>query len=155
MIIEIAKIGKAGSSYQGEEPPEIMDLEGEKGLRVEGPLTYDVFASIVSGGVMVRGAVSIRLSLQCVRCAEFFSTTIVESDFFRDYPLREGQQELDITADLREAVILRLPNHPLCGQECRGLCPRCGKNLNDGPCACPSDAPPGAGGWDALDHLRW
>ena len=34
--------------------------------------------------------------------------------------------------------MLALPTRPLCGEECRGLCPRCGANLNAGPCGCPA-----------------
>ena len=36
--------------------------------------------------------------------------------------------------------MLALPTRPLCGEECRGLCPRCGANLNAGPCGCPASA---------------
>ena len=34
--------------------------------------------------------------------------------------------------------MLALPTRPLCAEECRGLCPRCGANLNAGPCGCPA-----------------
>ena len=51
-----------------------------------------------------------------------------------------------------EQVQLNLPTHPLCREDCRGLCPRCGANLNDGPCGCAE--PPGDPRWAALAGLR-
>lgn len=154
MIIEISKISPGGSRYVGEEPPNVLGLGEERAIRASEPLRYDLTARLVSGEVVLRGRVETRMQLQCGRCAEFFSTLLVDSDFLRDYPLREGQQELDITDDLREAVLLRLPPHPVCGEQCRGLCPRCGKNLNEGPCDCPPQEQPPSDVWRALDHMR-
>ena len=37
---------------------------------------------------------------------------------------------------LSAALIVDLPLQPLCDEDCQGLCPQCGKNLNDGPCGC-------------------
>ena len=42
---------------------------------------------------------------------------------------------------LREHMILASPMQPLCRKNCAGLCARCGKNLNEGPCQCPAEAP--------------
>lgn len=43
---------------------------------------------------------------------------------------------LDPDEALIEEIILNLPAKRLCREDCAGLCPRCGKDLNDGPCAC-------------------
>jgi uncharacterized protein len=43
---------------------------------------------------------------------------------------------LSIDGEIREAVILGLPMKPLCRDACAGLCPRCGEDLNQGPCRC-------------------
>lgn len=53
---------------------------------------------------------------------------------------------------LREQVLLSLPARTLCRQDCKGLCPRCGRNRNTEPCACeePSSDPR----WSALSDLR-
>ena len=42
--------------------------------------------------------------------------------------------------ELREAVMLDLPAQPLCSEQCQGLCPQCGKNLNEGACDCDKSA---------------
>jgi len=44
---------------------------------------------------------------------------------------------LDLVPMVREQVILASPMHPLCNEACRGLCARCGKDLNEGLCRCP------------------
>jgi uncharacterized protein len=52
--------------------------------------------------------------------------------------------ELDLGAFLHEIVALELPVKPLCREDCAGLCPRCGADLNNDPCECaevPADSP--------------
>ncbi|HEV7734974.1 MAG TPA: DUF177 domain-containing protein, partial [Candidatus Binatia bacterium] len=44
--------------------------------------------------------------------------------------------EIDVSAIVHEQTILALPTRPLCAEECRGLCPQCGTNLNADPCGC-------------------
>jgi len=53
---------------------------------------------------------------------------------------------------LREQVLLSLPVRTLCSADCKGLCPRCGRNLNEGACNC--EAPPANDRWSALSDLR-
>jgi uncharacterized metal-binding protein YceD (DUF177 family) len=45
-------------------------------------------------------------------------------------------KELDLTFAVREQILLSLPTAPLCAADCKGLCPKCGKDLNDGECGC-------------------
>jgi len=60
--------------------------------------------------------------------------------------------ELDLKEVLREALILEVPPVALCRPDCRGLCPRCGQDFNEGPCGCPaSEVDPR---WRALEGLR-
>ena len=47
--------------------------------------------------------------------------------------------EVDLSPLLRESMILSLPTRPLCGDDCRGLCPRCGANRNTTECGCKDD----------------
>ena len=48
---------------------------------------------------------------------------------------------VELAPMLREHVILAAPMQPLCREDCAGLCARCGKDLNEGPCQCPAEAP--------------
>jgi len=52
----------------------------------------------------------------------------------------QGNQ-LELAPMLREHVILSAPMQPLCSEDCLGLCPQCGKNLNEGPCQCAEELP--------------
>ncbi len=56
-----------------------------------------------------------------------------ESDF---YQMEPRASMIDLRAAVREQWILAIPGFSLCREDCKGLCPRCGANLNDGPCAC-------------------
>jgi uncharacterized protein len=47
-------------------------------------------------------------------------------------------EEIDLTPFVREQVLLALPTRPLCGEDCRGLCPGCGAELNEDSCRCTS-----------------
>jgi uncharacterized protein len=92
------------------------------------------------------------VSLQCDRCLVDF-TTVVETRSPMIYLLGSPTRgeaiddpdltvvplhttELDLTADLRDALILGLPGKRLCTEECLGLCPHCGADLNEAPCDC-------------------
>ncbi|MCM8794860.1 MAG: DUF177 domain-containing protein [Candidatus Omnitrophica bacterium] len=71
----------------------------------------------------------------CGRCLET-SRLLYGERFHLGYSVR-GQTDLDVTDDIRQEIIVNYPMRPLCKENCLGLCPRCGKNLNEGPCGCP------------------
>ena len=68
----------------------------------------------------------------CARCLEQFGSPY-GSQFHLDYSV-EDKLELDITDDLRQEILLSYPVRFLCREDCRGLCPRCGTNLNERSC---------------------
>lgn len=93
---------------------------------------------------IVEGKVKTVLNLNCDLCLSAFETKL-------DFDLNEVYSELpdsdeeiwelsDKTIDLKPAVIanimLNLPMQVLCSDDCQGLCPKCGHNLNDGHCGC-------------------
>ena len=47
-----------------------------------------------------------------------------------------GGKEIDLSPAVREQILLSVPASPLCREDCKGLCPKCGKDLNDGDCGC-------------------
>ncbi|HWA15439.1 MAG TPA: DUF177 domain-containing protein [Gemmatimonadales bacterium] len=59
------------------------------------------------------------------------------------YPLKPPVMQVDLAPAVREEVALAVTAFPLCREECAGLCPRCGADLNAGPCACKAPAEPG------------
>jgi uncharacterized protein len=58
---------------------------------------------------------------------------------------------IDLREEIRQVVLLEVPWHPLCRPDCKGLCPRCGRDLNQGACGCPPER--GRSPWDALRNL--
>ncbi|MBI4367358.1 MAG: DUF177 domain-containing protein [Deltaproteobacteria bacterium] len=63
----------------------------------------------------------------------------VRLDEDQDVSFYAGRQ-LDIPATITEQIVLAQPMQYLCAPKCPGLCPRCGKDLNRGPCGCPAPA---------------
>jgi len=68
-----------------------------------------------------------------------------------DTDVIEGN-ELDLTEIAREQILLNLPEQELCKEDCRGICPTCGKDLNEGECRCGEDDVDPR--WAALKDLR-
>jgi uncharacterized protein len=67
------------------------------------------------------------------------------------YPVAAEAMEVDLTPAIREELLLAVPRYVLCREDCRGLCPRCGKDLNAGPCGC---APATDFRWQPLQALK-
>ena len=61
-------------------------------------------------------------------------------------------ETIDLSETLREELLLALPLAPLCREDCKGLCARCGKELNAGPCDCPEE--PKDDRWSALRNVK-
>jgi uncharacterized protein len=71
-----------------------------------------------------------------------------ESDVF---VLEPGARSLDLRPAVREEWLLAVPAFSVCRDDCKGLCPKCGADLNEGPCGCP---PSTDARWDALNAAR-
>jgi uncharacterized protein len=104
-------------------------------------------ATRVQGGILVQGTIGSQLDLECVRCLEPFSLpiTLELEEIFRlpwmdpraDAPyIVNSDSYLDLTPLLREQSWLIMPMKPVCDPECKGLCPQCGADLNQGSCTC-------------------
>lgn len=71
-----------------------------------------------------------------LRKAKSAASSDVETEEQNDDLYYFSGDHLELTPMLREQWILVSPMHPLCSEECLGLCARCGKDLNEGPCRC-------------------
>ena len=122
------------------------------GDRYEERVGYDLRINVAGGELITRGSVSADIAFVCVRCAEFFSTTVKEPAFLRVVELPDKTECVDLTDDIRESIILAFPLNPLCSADCKGLCRQCGTNLNKRTCDC---VPPVLDDrWNALNELR-
>lgn len=73
-----------------------------------------------------------------------------EDDVYRF--LEENASEIDLTGDVRENLLLSLPMKHICSENCQGLCPTCGANLNEQSCNCSKDAIDPR--WEKLKSLK-
>ena len=69
------------------------------------------------------------------------------------YELPERSNQIDLRPAVREQWMLNVPSFAECRAECQGLCPTCGKDLNEGPCECPPSQSSDPR-WDALKKLQ-
>jgi uncharacterized protein len=59
---------------------------------------------------------------------------------------------VELDEDVRQTIEIAVPLKLLCNERCKGLCPQCGKNLNNGPCTCElAEVDPR---WESLQNLR-
>ena len=63
------------------------------------------------------------------------------------YVLDERSTHLDLRPVVREQWLLNVPAYAVCREDCKGFCPTCGQNLNEGPCNCPTTSD---SRWDSL-----
>jgi len=97
-----------------------------------------------SRGILVQGSLETHVLTECARCLNsmFYPVTLEIEELFAYPPSPEAQYSVEETGDLdlapllREEAILAVPMGMLCRPDCAGLCPQCGKNLNEGPCDC-------------------
>ena len=152
LIVDIARLEKGGEKYRGETAPEVLDFGESEFLTPVGGIVYDLNVQELGTELLVRGQLRQRLKCVCSRCADTFETETVEPDFICSAEINETTDFLDLTEEIREAIILALPGYPVCRETCKGLCMACGANLNQAPCACRETGR--ANCWAALESLK-
>ena len=151
LIVDIARIDKDGERYAGVLSAEILELGDSEILSPSGGIEYDLFIQLLGQELLVRGKVRQRLTCLCVRCAADFESEAVEEAFTTSVEISDGTDFLDLTEEVREAIILALPGYPVCREDCKGLCMTCGSNLNETTCRCREAGRDNR--WAALDTL--
>jgi len=141
-------------------------VEGDRaGFRARAPAHVDALLEKIERRVRVEAHARAELTVPCGRCLAAtpvdvpvdFELTLVPADEYRnageERDPHQGEaggsfaataaeedfytgKEIDLDPILREQVVLALPGYPLCREECKGLCPVCGANLNERECGC-------------------
>jgi len=151
-ILDIRLLGPAKKVFHWDEPADSVGLEGEPAF--QHPVSIDVRVCLVGERVIVEGTLRSRVSLECSRCLEGFERPL-EAEVALDYregtePEKDGETVrddevgvsrftppyIDMGEDLRQILLLEVPAYPVCRDDCRGLCPSCGANRNEGACGC-------------------
>lgn len=161
LLVNTAELGRITGTEKelvGDVEPADVGLDDDR-LEPGAPIRVELHLESVNDGVLVTGTVSARWNGECRRCLEpagdaavaaideRYQYVVTDPDAF---PIEHDQ--LDLVPLVREAVLLELPDAPLCRPDCAGLCPTCGINLNTGTCDC--TAPAGDARWRALDALK-
>jgi uncharacterized protein len=126
------------------------------GQLVARDLGGEVKVTKLRDGVLVQGDVEARVNLECSRCLERFDLAVdagLEEQFQPTIdvetgaPIRRDAAEesegifeidanhmMDLGEPVRQALLVALPMKPLCREDCKGICPQCGANLNEIDC---------------------
>ena len=130
-------------------------------IEVVAPLRGDIHFTHTREGILVTGRLSTKVQVTCRRCAESYVADVemtLEETFRQTYDVTTGlrlpeeddgfvdeatlideHHVLDLSEVVRQYLILGVPPFPLCRPDCAGLCPHCGADLSQGPCACAKD----------------
>ena len=132
---------KEGLVHSGRAPVEDYDQQQLFGdARLEDPCAVDLEFSVGGSSILLEGRVAGTWTLACSRCLSPHPAPL-SGEFDETYPL--SSEVIDVGEEVRQAIVLSLPERSLCREDCKGLCPRCGQNLNKAQCGCPADAFPG------------
>lgn len=129
-------------------------LKGRRDVTGAGPLSVSLKVTGEEDVIQVEGELSISLNMACSRCLSDVPEQIVIPIFETFKPVAsldeaedvDGEEDEDVIkiasdkVDLKplveEVLLLSLPFAPLCDDDCKGLCPNCGQNLNERQCGC-------------------
>ncbi len=141
-------------------PP--IELGGQRYIAVPEEVEADLAVTRASTGWVFELRARVRLHGPCVRC---LADAVVEEELsLREYQATSpeasdelttpylAESRLDVSAWVRDSLVLALPDQIVCRPACAGLCPVCGKDLNVEPHAHEEDEPDPR--WAALDELR-
>ncbi len=129
-----------------------VDIASAAGSIVQGEATL----TRTNLGILVKGTLNTEVEITCSRCLNLFSyplTLNIEEEYFpiidasSGAPLSRPEEPgsftidehhvIDLTEAMRQYALLAIPMKQLCREDCAGLCPGCGHNLNLGICDCP------------------
>ena len=155
MLLDLSKlIGAPGSSLDFETALDLSELDFGGCRPAKQPVVARGTVRNTAGVLLMNGEVSTRLFGVCARCAREFERDVVfpleavlvtklESEENEDdwvFVLENGCADLDDIVNT--TFVLGMDTKLLCKPDCKGLCCRCGANLNDGPCSCKPEADP-------------
>ena len=126
-------------------------------VRVEEGSKYAIKLDNTGSGIVASGPIECTVLTQCARCLEDARIAIneeVEGFFIRENETRPEdmaedeveflsvQGEADLFTCIASTLVYAFPQDPLCKDDCKGLCPKCGANLNEESCECANEPDP-------------
>ena len=120
LIIDVARVKPGGERIEGE--VDAIDV-AEEFVHPFGGIRYSLFVQVVGTELLVRGRAEQDFDLVCSRCGKDFDTTIKAEDIVTSIELGDELGDIDLTDEIREAVLLELPNYPVCDENCESAVP--------------------------------
>lgn len=162
-------LGPTGGTRQFDLDDDVSGLDPE--IVPRSPLVGQVRFTRVGGKILAEGHAEVDLELTCTRCLTPFVRSVsidILEEFQPTVPLPgnqspagppedpalviDGRNMLDLSEVVRQNLFLAMEDCTHCSEDCAGLCPRCGQDLNEGPCECGEE--PVDSRWAALAALR-
>ena len=155
MLLGLSKIIECpGASVPFSTSVDLSDLRYGNSYPVTEPVVADGTVRNTAGVLVMTGSIRTTIHGICDRCANPFDRDInfpidvvlvdelanEENEDEWVFPLEGDSADLDDI--VRTVFVLNLDSKLLCDEDCKGLCCRCGKNLNDGPCSCQKELDP-------------
>lgn len=137
MDIEIAAIPEEGLRVTASLDPEHLAL-ATADVRFPAPLEAAARFSRCEEDLLVEVEVDGTAEYVCGRCLQSFRQPY-HGAFHLEVEI-QGRRRVDVADEIRQEILLSYPWKVVCREHCRGLCPRCGQDLNQGACACPRSA---------------
>lgn len=162
--INTARIGEGGLFLEGEEDSAILELESVPEQRIipKSDIIYKLHAMPVGQDLLITGKVYVDIQTECDTCLKTMKTKLQIPSVCLHFE-KVVEKEIDITEDIREELLLDIPQRFKCSENCKGLCSGCGANLNRGKCKCEpgtkkpkkkEEVPPEDSAWGELDKLK-
>jgi uncharacterized protein len=130
----VKDITAVGLEIQKEVPASEIGLE-EGDVDLRSPLTVEAGLTRTGNTVVADVMVSAQYGYQCARCLADFQRS-KSREFHFDYEVSSPMDVIDIGEDIRQEMILAIPQRVLCSKDCKGICAGCGVNLNNEKCKC-------------------
>ncbi len=146
MLLNLSGVFAGSESLPFEYEMDLSDLEFSGYSSLKKPVKIKGAAKNRAGVVFIELTAEYTISSPCDRCAadierkESLPLTYVvvqetEGEDTEDFVVAEDQK-VDLDPLVRDDIVIRYPSKLLCSPDCKGLCPNCGKNLNEGDCDC-------------------
>jgi len=154
LVFQVTCIPDQGIDVEGDLSFEELDIQSDDRFVLDAPLHFNIHISIAKQNVIARGSLSASIHAVCDRCVELSPLELRVDDLLHSYKNILGEP-VDLTEDVREDILLAFPQSFHCHEDCKGLCPTCGQNLNEGSCSCDkTDDDERDDPWNALSGLR-
>ncbi len=161
--IDVQKLQQGAEIIVLDHSPKYFDLADGEDYEILGRIKGQVTFSLLQDKVLMEGNLDATFRMDCIRCLKKVEIPIQKSfsmffikkqeDYVEDSAVDPDEEDVGFFKgkfihpdnDIRELLLIDLPDYPLCGDECRGLCPGCGANLNKEPCRCAPEQKPDEG----------